>query len=70
MCKIVIKRKPFPAVTGHTAESFNWMRSADLWQIYVTGDAIFRLTSERGNQLRRLLLARIQIPDQKEGQKN
>ncbi len=39
--KVCVQRKSFAAVTTDTAKGFDRMRSTDLWQVRVAGDAIF-----------------------------
>jgi hypothetical protein len=67
--QVRVEGEAFAAVTTHTAESFDGMRGADLGQVRVAGETVFGLTSESWDQFNRLGLARIQPPDEEEGEK-
>ena len=54
---VSVKRQRIAAVTDHAAERLDRVRWADLGQVAVTGEAIFRFAGQGWNQEDRLRLA-------------
>jgi hypothetical protein len=69
MRQVGVEGEAFPAVTGDAAESLDGMRGADLGQVTVTGEAVFGLACEGGNQFDGFGLAGIVPPNENDGEK-
>ena len=55
VCQVCIQRQALAAMTEHAAEGLDRVGGADLSQVRVTGQAVFRLAGESGESERHRL---------------